>query len=72
MEAVLFYPHPKRRGLGRELGRKAWYRRRGQGHTRIRDRRVSQLKKYLCYDNFGFDKKRYGKLKQAVSWMESV
>ena len=26
---------------------------------------VSQLKKYLCYDNFNFDKKRYGKLKKA-------
>jgi hypothetical protein len=28
-------------------------------------RRVSQLKKHLCYDNSNFDKKRYGKLKQA-------
>jgi len=26
---------------------------------------VSQLKKHLCYDNFSFDKKRYGKLNQA-------
>ena len=26
---------------------------------------VSQLKKYLCYDNFNFDKKRYRKLNTA-------
>jgi len=37
----------------------------GQDHSRIADPRVSQLKKHLCYDNFSFAKKRYGKLNQA-------
>jgi hypothetical protein len=27
---------------------------------------LSQLKKCLCYDNFSSDKKRYGKLDEAV------
>jgi len=38
----------------------------GQDHSRVTGRRVSQLKKHLCYDNFNFDKKRYGKLNQAA------
>jgi hypothetical protein len=37
----------------------------GQDYPRITGRRLSQLKKRLCYDNFSFGKKRYGKLNQA-------
>jgi hypothetical protein len=36
-----------------------------QDHSRITGRWVSQLKQHLCYDNFNFDKKHYGKLNQA-------
>jgi len=37
-----------------------------QAPSKITGRRVSQLKKYLYYDNFSFDKKRYGKLNKAA------
>ena len=37
-----------------------------QDHLKRTGRRVSQLKKHLCYDNLGSDKKRHGKLSKAV------
>ena len=37
-----------------------------QDYSKITGWRVSQLKKYLCYDNFSCNKKYYGKLNKAA------
>jgi hypothetical protein len=47
--------------LPRVLNGGAWCRRMGQDNSKITGPRVSQLKKYLCYDNFSFDKRSFSK-----------
>jgi hypothetical protein len=60
--------------LGRMIEMIATQRGSCQDHTKITGRRVSQLKKYLCYDNFGFDKKSFQRISgiKAPFWRHSV